>query len=155
MNMRNRSTDEPRLRINSIRRNVARRAAPVMFSLKLTMSHSPLIALLQIMLALFLANQAGRAGNLSSRAERNQATLLADSLNTLSGTLEGDTTLYASMGPWRVTDQLVVPARITLTIGAGCVVYFDAGAGIRVESEGQLVADGAADRRILLAPIPG
>jgi hypothetical protein len=155
MNKRKRDTDEPRRGIDSKRMDAAWRAAPATFSLKLKMSHSRLIVLLQIMLMLFLANRAGQAGNLSSRAERHQLTPLTDSMNTLSGTLASDTTMNASMGPWRITNQLVVPANVTLTIGAGCLVYFDPGAGIRVQENGQLVADGAADQRILLAPIPG
>ncbi len=64
------------------------------------------------------------------------------------GTLLANTTLDAARGPWLVTGDVIVPAGITLTIEPGVTVYFATGAGIDVA--GRLVAQGAANKRIVL-----
>jgi CotH kinase protein/Lamin Tail Domain/Right handed beta helix region len=65
-----------------------------------------------------------------------------------AGPLAANTTLDAARGPWLVMGDVVVPAGVTLTIEAGVTVYFAPGAGIDVA--GRLVAEGSADKRIVL-----
>jgi len=74
--------------------------------------------------------------------------------NLLSGTLNADTTLTADIGPWRITDDLIVPAGITLTIEAGAIVYFDPGVMLDIEQNGRLLANGTESKRILLTRPP-
>jgi hypothetical protein len=64
------------------------------------------------------------------------------------GTLLANATLDAARGPWLVTGDVIVPAGITLTIEPGVTVYFAPGAGIDIA--GRLVAEGTADKRIVL-----
>lgn len=72
----------------------------------------------------------------------------------LSGMLERDTTLTSANNPWQIDADLVVPANITLTITAGVIVHFNANATLIIESDGQLVAAGAAESRILFTRNP-
>jgi hypothetical protein len=76
-------------------------------------------------------------------------------MSNISGTLAGDTTLYAISGPWHVTSDLIVPAGITLTIEPGTTLFFDAGAGIVVQQGGRLAAEGTKYKRIRLTRVPG
>jgi hypothetical protein len=76
-------------------------------------------------------------------------------VSNISGTLVSDTTLDAVSGPWHVTNDLIVPAGITLTIEPGTTLFFGAGAGIAVQQGGRLIADGTKDERIRLTSVPG
>lgn len=72
--------------------------------------------------------------------------------NGLSGTLSTDRTLHASLSPWHVTGDVIVPAGVTLTIEPGVTVLFDADTGITVN--GQLIAQGTEPAPILLTRAP-
>ena len=76
-------------------------------------------------------------------------------MSNISGTLAGDTTLDAVSGPWHVTNDLIVPAGITLTIEPGTTLFFDAGTGIMVQQGGRLIAEGTKYKRIRLTRMPG
>jgi len=76
-------------------------------------------------------------------------------VSNISGTLMDDTTLDPGSGPWHVTNDLIVPAGITLTIEPGTTLFFDDGAGIVVQQGGRLIADGTEDERIRLTRVPG
>ncbi|HQI29224.1 MAG TPA: CotH kinase family protein, partial [Sedimentisphaerales bacterium] len=54
------------------------------------------------------------------------------SLSEISGTLESDTVLRASLGPWHVIDSLTVPAGITLQIEPGTTLFFHPNASLIV-----------------------
>jgi hypothetical protein len=75
--------------------------------------------------------------------------------STLSGTLTGDRTLTAAGSPWRVTADVIVPKDVTLTVEPGAVVHFDPSAGIKVQADGRLAAEGTDDKRITLTRSPG
>jgi len=62
--------------------------------------------------------------------------------STFEGTLTADTTLTKALGHWRITDDVVVPANITLTIEPGTDLYFEEGTGITVQKDGCLIAEG-------------
>lgn len=62
------------------------------------------------------------------------------------GPLAADTTWRAEDGPFRINQQFVVPAGVTLTITAGTAVQFAPGASLLVQ--GRLLAEGTADRRV-------
>ena len=64
------------------------------------------------------------------------------------GTLTEDTTLSTSSYPYAITDDIVVPAGITLTIEPGVTLHFQANRAIRVEG-GQLLAEGTAAQPII------
>lgn len=64
----------------------------------------------------------------------------------VTGPLAADTTWRAEDGPFRINQQFVVPAGVTLTITAGTSVQFAPGAGLLVQ--GRLLAEGTADRRV-------
>ena len=65
------------------------------------------------------------------------------------GTLTEDTTLFTSSYPYAISDNIVVPAGITLTIEPGVTLEFKADRWLRVERGGRLLAEGAAARPIL------
>lgn len=73
---------------------------------------------------------------------------------TLSGTLEEDTTLTADLSPWEITGDVEVPDGITLTIEPGCTLYFHESVGLIVRAGGKLIAIGDADNRILMTRRP-
>jgi len=52
----------------------------------------------------------------------------------------------AEDGPFRINERLVIPAGVTLTIGAGTSVQFGPGASLLVQ--GRLLVEGTADRRV-------
>jgi hypothetical protein len=70
----------------------------------------------------------------------------------ISGVLSSDTTLDATSGPWFVTNDITVPAGITLVIDPGTTVFFDE--GTRLIIKGRLVAHGAEYERIRLTCLP-
>ncbi len=70
----------------------------------------------------------------------------------ISGVLASDTTLDVNSSPWYVTDDLVVPNGLTLTIEPGVTVYV--GAGKRITVNGRLVADGTEGELIHLTRVP-
>ncbi|RIK83172.1 MAG: hypothetical protein DCC68_04345 [Planctomycetota bacterium] len=70
----------------------------------------------------------------------------------LSGTIAADRTLTAVGGPYRVTDDVVVPAGVTLTIEPGASVYFDAGTQLTIN--GRLVAEGTKYNQIRFTRTP-
>ena len=69
----------------------------------------------------------------------------------LSGTLTADTTLTASLSPWEITETIIVPDGITLTVDAGCTLSFQNNAGLRIDSGGRIDAVGEKDNRIFMA----
>ncbi len=72
----------------------------------------------------------------------------------LAGTLtETVTVLDAADGPWRVTEDVIVPAGHTLVIEPGTTVFFDQGRRITVA--GRLVAEGTEFERIRFSRLPG
>jgi len=91
------------------------------------------------------------AGYLSSKSRDTNLEVAA---STLSGRLPADTTISKSASPWQITDDLIVPDSITLTIEAGAVVYFNPGTGITIEAGGCLSAEGSENDRILLTHMP-
>jgi hypothetical protein len=72
--------------------------------------------------------------------------------NSLSGTLEADTVWSVAGGPYWVTNDLVVPAGLTLRIEPGATVYFRTGKQLLVY--GRLLAEGTAERHIRLTRPP-
>jgi len=64
------------------------------------------------------------------------------------GTLAEDTTLPTSGYPYAITDDIVVPAGVTLTIEPGATLQFEADCSLRVEG-GRLVAEGSATQPIV------
>ncbi len=70
----------------------------------------------------------------------------------ISGTLRSDTTLDAASGPWFVTNDVTVPAGVTLTIEPATTVYFNNNA--RLTIYGRLVAEGTKFERIQLTRLP-
>jgi len=64
------------------------------------------------------------------------------------GTITEDTTLLVGECPYVITDDIVVPAGLTLTIEPGVTLRFQAGRSLRVE-EGRLVAEGTPSLPIL------
>lgn len=75
------------------------------------------------------------------------------SISETSGTLESDTVLRASLGPWHVTGTLTVPAGVTLQVEPGATLFFHPGTGLVVH--GRLLAEGTPYRRISLTSVPG
>ena len=69
---------------------------------------------------------------------------------TISGTLTEDRTLDAASSPWQITDEVIIPDGITLTIEAGCTIYVHNHVGITVTSGGRLVAVGSPGSRITM-----
>ena len=69
---------------------------------------------------------------------------------TISGTLNENTTLDAASSPWRVTGDVLVKNGITLTIEPGCTLYFDNRAGIEINTGGRIVAVGDPHNRIIM-----
>jgi len=64
------------------------------------------------------------------------------------GALTEDTTLPTSGYPYAITDDIVVPAGLTLTIEPGVTLQFQAGRSLRVEG-GRLLAEGTAEQPIV------
>ncbi|MDP1809099.1 MAG: PKD domain-containing protein, partial [Actinomycetota bacterium] len=64
----------------------------------------------------------------------------------VSGELPGDTTWTQAGGPYQITEDLIVPLDVTLTIDPGTEVLFDPETNIRVN--GTLIARGLADSAI-------
>ncbi len=89
----------------------------------------------------------GAAGIDQPYCDQLRQTVQLASAQLTGGTLEQDTTL-APCGPaYRITSPLIVPTGVTLTVLPGTTLFFDTGAGIRVEG-GRLLAEGTT-----LAPI--
>jgi parallel beta-helix repeat protein len=65
-----------------------------------------------------------------------------------SGTLTEDTTLFTSASPYVITEDIVVPAGLTLTIQPGVTLQFARDHALRVEG-GRLLAAGTAARPIV------
>ncbi|MCK4315542.1 MAG: CotH kinase family protein, partial [Anaerolineae bacterium] len=64
------------------------------------------------------------------------------------GTLTEDTTLPTSGYPYAITDDIVVPAGLTLTIEPGVTLQFQADRSLRVEG-GRLLAEGTGNQPIV------
>jgi hypothetical protein len=64
------------------------------------------------------------------------------------GTLTEDTTLPTSGYPYDISEDIVVPAGVTLTIEPGATLQFDAGRSLRVEG-GRLLAEGTSAQPIV------
>ena len=71
------------------------------------------------------------------------------------GTLAASTTWLADLGPYRLTNLLLIPAGVTLTIEPGTSVYFGAGAGLIATNGGRLLAEGTDTRRLRFTRPPG
>ncbi len=105
-----------------------------------------------------LAAQALGAHTIYATA-RDTNTFVTSATNTfvidagLAGTLESNTTLYASNSPYAVAGNLVVPKGITLTIEPGVTLNLHKNCGITVS--GRLLADGTTNAPILFTRYPG
>jgi len=64
------------------------------------------------------------------------------------GTLAADTTVSTSGIPYAITDDIIVPAGLTLTIEPGVTLQFQANRALRVEG-GRLLAEGSAAQPIV------
>ena len=73
----------------------------------------------------------------------NEFTILRFLVIEHQGTLKASTTWLGNM-LHRVVNDVVVPSGVTLTIGPGAIIKFDAGKGITVQSGGILIAQGQA-----------
>ncbi len=71
----------------------------------------------------------------------------------LSGTLQSDTTLYASNSPYAVSGNLTVPKGITLSIEPGVTLNLRRNCGITVS--GRFLADGTTNQPIVFTRYPG
>lgn len=71
----------------------------------------------------------------------------------LAGTLQSDTTLYASNSPYAVSGNLTVPKGITLSIEPGVTLNLRRNCGITVS--GRLLADGTTNQPIVFTRYPG
>ncbi len=72
---------------------------------------------------------------------------------SVSGSIEADTTWYASNGIYVVTGNITVASNATLTIEPGVTVWSRQGCGITVY--GRLLADGATNQSITFTRYPG
>ena len=70
----------------------------------------------------------------------NRPALIAQTDSSYEGTLQTDTFWTPQQSPYRVTDELIVPTGVTLTIMAGAIVHFDTDA--RIVIQGRLIAEG-------------
>jgi len=70
----------------------------------------------------------------------------------ISGTLATDMSLDSDSGPWLVTDDLIVPEKVTLTIEPGTTVFFEP--DIRLAINGRLIAEGTQYYLIRLTRTP-
>jgi hypothetical protein len=68
--------------------------------------------------------------------------------NSISGTLNVNTTLFASNSPYAMIGDVTVPSNITLTIEPGTTVYLYSGVNLTVNNGGRLLAEGTADAPI-------
>jgi len=71
----------------------------------------------------------------------------------ISGTLAADMSLDSDSGPWLVTDDLIVPEAVTLTIELGTTVFFET--DTRMTINGRLIAEGTQYRLIRFTRTPG
>lgn len=71
------------------------------------------------------------------------------------GTLDGDATWSSTDGIIRVTNDVVVPSGLTLTINEGVVVLLTAGASIRATGGGTLVIGGSEANPCFFLPASG
>ena len=74
-------------------------------------------------------------------------------VSEISGTLTTDITLDAASGPWNVTEDLIVPAGITLEIKPRTTVFFDP--NTKIEIHGRLIAEGTEYKQIRFTRTPG
>jgi len=65
------------------------------------------------------------------------------------GALAEDTIIATSAYPYAITDDIVVPAGVTLTIEPGVTLHFQANRSLRVEEGGRLLAEGTAAQPIV------
>jgi len=65
------------------------------------------------------------------------------------GTLAGDTVLSTSSVPYAITEDVVVPAGVTLTIEPGVTLAFRSYCSLRVEEGGRLIAEGTVAQPIV------
>ena len=70
----------------------------------------------------------------------------------ISGTLDANTTLDAASSPWYVTDNVIVPPNITLSIEPGVTVFIASGKGITIK--GRLIAEGTEQELIHFTRYP-
>ena len=73
-------------------------------------------------------------------------------LRFAGGTLSGNQT-WPGNALYRVTDNLVIPNGVTLTIEPGAIVKFDGARGITVQAGGALVANGTVAQPIYLTSV--
>ena len=71
---------------------------------------------------------------------------------TLQGPLAANSTWEATLGPYRISGEVVVPPGITLIIRPGTTLFFSPGAALTVR--GRLLAEGTESARIRLARPP-
>lgn len=74
----------------------------------------------------------------------------AETICQLSYTLTSDTLFDAASSPWHITEDLEVPAGVTLTIEAGATLQFNDNTGIIVQQNGKMLAVGTESKHILL-----
>ena len=91
------------------------------------------------------APAAAQAPSPTSNATRNEREY---AVTFHGGTLTENTTLPTGGDPYVITDDIVVPEGITLTIEPGVMLRFQAGRSLRVE-QGRLVAEGTPSLPIL------
>ena len=74
---------------------------------------------------------------------------------TVGGTLAGNATWTSAMGIIRVTNDLIVPAGVRLSIGEGVVVLLSPAASIRAQSNGVIDVVGADNNPVHFLPADG
>jgi len=92
-----------------------------------------------------------------SELARSNVVIWRDTGSTagVGGTIASSTTWAASGGPFFVTNDIVVPAGVTLTIEPGATVYLGAGVNVIVANGGRLLAEGTDFAPIQFAVAPG
>ncbi len=73
--------------------------------------------------------------------------IVAQAEGFTGGTLVEDTVLSSDGSPYIISDDIIVPARITLTVEPGVTLRFQAGRALRVEG-GRLVAEGTPSQPV-------
>lgn len=108
---------------------------------------APVASLLILVLALSSCDLLGFVG-----VDPTDDELYAPNVDVYSGTLAGSTTFAADRVAY-LPSAVYVPSGVTLTVQPGAVVKFANDACIIVESGGRIVANGAADDRIVFTSV--
>ncbi|MEA3226982.1 MAG: CotH kinase family protein, partial [Planctomycetota bacterium] len=92
---------------------------------------------------------------MGNKLKRGHVDILYDDgdVSAISGMIGSDMTLDAASGPWHVTGDVTVPARVTLTIEPETTLFFDEDTKLTIN--GRLVAEGTEYKRIRLTRQPG